>query len=124
MYRQCVVLWHKARWKQRLVLGLVRLLGWLKLPLSAVQLHKNKENLTACKHLSTKKESSLHLKKELPMSYLHQLSTEQLSLALLCLSEELKPLPEELKHLSHLDWLLLSNLLENLLLEQQYSQVH
>ena len=58
------------------------------------------------------------------MSNLHQLSTEQLSLALVFLSEELTPLPQELKHLSHLDWLLLSNLLESLLLEQQYSPLH
>ena len=52
------------------------------------------------------------------------LSPQELSLALLCLSQEFQTLPQELKHLSHLDWLLLANLLATLSLERQYSPLH
>ena len=52
------------------------------------------------------------------------LSPQQLSLALNCLVTEFQILPEELKHLSPLDWLLLENLLGSLELERQYSPLH
>jgi hypothetical protein len=57
---------------------------------------------------------------------LHQLSQTQLELALRCLAEDQTPqfLPEELLRLSPLDWMLLEQLLNNLMWEQQYSQMH
>ena len=56
---------------------------------------------------------------------LENLSLQQVSLALECLAnEELEYLPEELQKLSPLDWFLLEQLLENLLKERRYSQVH
>jgi hypothetical protein len=40
------------------------------------------------------------------------------------LSNKEVSLPEELHHLSQLDWALLQQLLESLLLEREYSQLH
>ena len=56
---------------------------------------------------------------------LEHLSLKQVEQALNHLAhEQMEYLPEELQQLSPLDWLLLEQLLENLLKEKQYSRVH
>jgi hypothetical protein len=57
-------------------------------------------------------------------SSLQNLSQQQLSLALSWLDSPDPHPPEELQHLDPLDWALLQQLLENLMWERQYSQLH
>ncbi len=59
-----------------------------------------------------------------PLSNLQNLSWNQISQALLWLTNGEPQPPEDLRHLSPLDWELLQHLLENLMLERQYNQLH
>ena len=57
-------------------------------------------------------------------SNLQNLSNQQLSLALQWLSNAEQYPPEELQHLSPVEWMLLEGLLNSLMSEREYSQLH
>jgi hypothetical protein len=53
-----------------------------------------------------------------------ELTQQEISLALLALHQNWEHPPEELQHLTPVEWCLLEGLLNQLLLQRQHSQLH